>query len=382
LAVIRVTENGPYRVEGELSTRDTEGNELRRKGIWHLCRCGGSRNKPFCDSTHGLKGWTGPETAPHTSEHRETYQAEGVTLSDDRSVCAHFGQCTDRLPRVFRATGEPFVDPAASTPAQISEVVRGCPSGALALPTEEHDSPSITPIVDGPYRVRGAVQVVGADGEPYPARERQTLCRCGHSRNKPFCDGSHWYAGFRDPLPPELENTPSLYEWLGGIEALERLTTAFYDGILNDPDELLEPIFRGMNPDHPKHVAAWLAETFGGPANYTEHHGGYEHMVHAHKNKALTEEQRTRWVARLARTADQVLLPDDPDTRQAFASYLEWGSRIALFNSQPGADPIAHAPIPRWSWGNSAPYMPQSWDDPQAADKGRAEYAHKTQQIA
>ena len=372
MAVIRVTEDGPYRVEGEISIRDTEGNELRRDGIWHLCRCGGSRNKPFCDSTHGLKGWSGPESASHEPGDRRTYRAEGIEVTDDRAVCAHFGQCTDRLPRVFRADEEPFVDPAGATPAQIAEVVRGCPSGALALPAEEHDAPSITPIADGPYRVRGNVPVVGADGKPYPVRERQTLCRCGHSRNKPFCDGSHWYAGFRDPLPPELDNTPSLYEWLGGIEALERLTTAFYDGILNEPDELLEPVFRGMHPDHPKNVAAWLAETFGGPATYTAAHGGYEHMVHAHRDRGLTEEQRQRWVARLARTADQVLLPDDPDVRQAFLSYLEWGSRIAVFNSRPGAAVIAHAPVPRWGWGNSAPYVPQPWDDPAAAARGRA----------
>src|SRR5690349_4123816 len=173
MAVIRVTEDGPYRVEGEISIRDTEGNELRREGIWHLCRCGGSRNKPFCDSTHGLKGWSGPETAAHSPGARPAYRAEGIELTDDRAVCAHFGQCTDRLPRVFRAGAEPFVDPAGATPAQIAEVVRGCPSGALALPADEHDAPSITPIADGPYRVRGNVPVVGADGKPYPVREWQ-----------------------------------------------------------------------------------------------------------------------------------------------------------------------------------------------------------------
>jgi CDGSH-type Zn-finger protein/truncated hemoglobin YjbI len=305
MAIIRVTEDGPYRVEGEISIRDTKGNELRREGIWHLCRCGGSRNKPFCDSTHGLKGWSGPETAPHTTE-----------------------------------------DP----------------------PPPENEPASITSLVDGPYRVCGPIQLLGADNKPYSVRGEQRLCRCGHSRNKPFCDDSHLRVGFRDPLPPEMDNTPTVYEWLGGIEALERLTQAFYDGILGEPDELLEPVFRGMHPDHPKHVAAWLAEVFGGPADYTAHHGGYEHMAHAHQNRALTEEQRARWVARLARTADH-LLPDDPDFRQAFVSYLEWGSRIALFNSQPGAGIIAHAPIPRWGWGNSAPYVPQPWDDPDAGGK-------------
>jgi CDGSH-type Zn-finger protein len=93
----------------------------------------------------------------------------------------------------------------------LASVVAGCPSGALTFapagattPVEEHQVPAIRPIVDGPYRVRGQIEVVGADGAPYEVRERQTLCRCGNSRNKPFCDGSHWYAEFRDPLPPEL----------------------------------------------------------------------------------------------------------------------------------------------------------------------------------
>lgn len=307
MATIRITEDGPYRVEGDVSIGGTDGKELRTGGIWHLCRCGGSRNKPFCDSTHGLKGWSGPETADRGSD----------------------------------------------------------------LPAD--GAPSITATTDGPYEVCGPVRLIGADGEAYGNRERRSLCRCGQSANKPFCDGSHEFAGFRDPLPPEGENTPTVYAWLGGREALERLTTAFYAGILNDPDELLEPIFRGMDPDHPKHVAAWLGEVFGGPADYTAHHGGYEHMVHAHRNRSLTEEQRQRWVARLARTADEVLLPDDPDVRQAFASYLEWGSRIAVFNSRPGAGVIAHAPVPQWGWGNSAPYVPQPWDDPEAAAKGRTQ---------
>ncbi len=254
VARIEITDQGPYRVSGDVAIFDAEGNLLRHGGTWCLCRCGGSRNKPFCDVTHGLKGFDGSESADHgaIADRRDSYPADGFTVFDDRTVCAHFGQCTDRLPAVFRAAAEPFVDPHNAARDSIADVVAGCPSGALAFArgsdgetVETAAEPSITPIVDGPYRVRGAIQVVGADGRPYEARARQTLCRCGQSNNKPFCDGSHWYAGFRDPLPPELAtHPPSLYEWAGGIATFERLTSHFYDAILSEPDPILEPVLR------------------------------------------------------------------------------------------------------------------------------------------
>lgn len=231
---IIVTDHGPYRVVGDVAIYDADETLLRSSGSSCLCRCGGSRHKPFCDVTHGLKGFDGSESADHglVADRRESYAADdGVTVYDDRSLCAHYGQCTSRLPGVFRHDAEPFVDPGGGPSVDITAVVAGCPSGALAFaggngpePVEWPEPPSITPIVDGPYRVRGAIEVVGADGRSYERRERQTLCRCGHSRNKPFCDGSHWYAAFRDPLPPELVKEPmSLYEWAGGLDALDEI---------------------------------------------------------------------------------------------------------------------------------------------------------------
>lgn len=383
---IVVTEHGPYRVTGDVAIHDTQGRPVPTTGASYLCRCGGSRSKPFCDMTHGLKGFDGAEAADHTpiADRRDRYPTEdGVTVYDDRSRCAHFGQCTTRLPAVFRGDTEPFVDSDGAPSADITEVVGGCPSGALAYavgddptPVERHEPPSITPIVDGPYRVRGGVEVVGADGRPYERRERQTLCRCGQSRNKPFCDGSHWYAEFRDPLPPELvTHPPTLFEWAGGTPALERLTERFYSDLLSEPDPILEPVFRGMDPDHPKHVAAWLGEAFGGPPTFTDDHGGYEHMLAKHRNLGLTETQRQRWVARMLVTVDEVGLPADPDFRAAFVAYLEWGTRIALINSAPGAAVIEHGPVPRWGWGEAPPYRPQAWDAPDAAERGRERYA-------
>lgn len=391
---ITVTEHGPYRVTGGVVVYDAEGGVLRDSGIWHLCRCGGSRNKPFCDATHGLKGFDGAETAGHgsTADRRTDHDsaAGDITVHDDRGRCAHFGQCTDRLPAVFRGDREPFVDPDGAPATAVPDVVAGCPSGALAysLPpdpatVESAAAPSITPIVDGPYRVRGDVQVVDAAGRPYERRARQTLCRCGHSRSKPFCDGSHWYAGFRDPLPHELDGRqPTLFEWIGGLPALERLTATFYETIRTRPDPVLEPVFRGMDPGHPAHVAAWLAETFGGPARYTRDHGGYEHMVAKHRDRGLTEPQRQRWVALMVETADAVGLPDDPGFRSTLLAYLEWGTRFAVANSRPGAEVVAHAPVPVWGWGQTPPFQPQPWDDPEAAARGRVRYAESRRAAA
>ena len=97
-------------------------------------------------------------------------------------------------------------------------------------------------------------------------------------------------------------------------------------------------------------VAAWLGETFGGPTTYSERYGGYDWMVSQHLGKGLSEAQRSRWVQLMCRCADEAGLPADPEFRAAFVSYLEWGSRIALENSTPGASPPRHMPVPRWSW--------------------------------
>jgi hemoglobin len=146
---------------------------------------------------------------------------------------------------------------------------------------------------------------------------------------------------------------PSLYEWLGGEEALLRLTEAFYREVLKD--ELLYPLFAGMDPEHPQHVAVWLGEVFGGPSTYTDSHGGYRHMIQRHLGRGIQEKQRRRWVSLLMDAADEVGLPDDPEFRAAFTSYIEWGTRLAVINSQPGVKEY-NAPMPKWNWGGHPPY--------------------------
>jgi truncated hemoglobin YjbI len=153
---------------------------------------------------------------------------------------------------------------------------------------------------------------------------------------------------------------PTLYEWAGGAPALSRLTQVFYDRVRADP--LLGPVFAEMSPHHPEYVALWLGEVFGGPPAYSELRGGYAHMLGRHLGRALTEEQRARWAQLIAGAADEAGLPADPEFRSAFVAYVEWGSRIALANSQPGAEPPPRAPVPRWGWGEAPPPAPAGTD--------------------
>ena len=155
------------------------------------------------------------------------------------------------------------------------------------------------------------------------------------------------------------KEAPTLFDWAGGAAALNRLTDVFYAKVRNDP--LLKPVFRNMSADHPAHVAAFIGEVFGGPKDYSQMHGGHPAMISHHLNRHLTEEQRRRWLALLLDAADEVELPDDPEFRSAFVAYLEWGTRLAKLNSQAGAAPELHEPMPRWGWGvPGGPYLPPS----------------------
>ena len=205
---IRVLNGGPYRVEGGVPLLDHEGAGIEAPPAYSLCRCGGSKNKPFCDGTHNSNNFNGQEFASKdtAADRAESFAGDGITIHDDKSRCSHAGVCTDNLRQVFRLGVEPWTDPSAAEADEIARVISLCPSGSLSYslsgssePVEHPEGPSITVVKDAPLAVRG-VQVVSGDGEAYDTRERQTLCRCGGSRNKPFCDGAHWYMGFKHEM--------------------------------------------------------------------------------------------------------------------------------------------------------------------------------------
>ncbi len=154
-----------------------------------------------------------------------------------------------------------------------------------------------------------------------------------------------------------MNQTPTLYEWAGGKENFEKLTKLFYDKVLKD--ELLYPVFKHMGSDHPKHVAHFIAEVFGGPTLYTaDEKGSHAGMVAHHVGKMLDEKKRKHWMDLLLESADEVGLPSDPEFRSAFIGYVEWGSRIAVINSTTTENPIhENAPMPKWGWGETGgPY--------------------------
>jgi hemoglobin len=151
--------------------------------------------------------------------------------------------------------------------------------------------------------------------------------------------------------------TATLFDWAGGTAAFERLINAFYDRV--EADDLLTPLFGGrVTAEHRDHVIAWWSEVFGGPPRYSAELGGYEHMLAKHRDLAITAGQRFRFASLMSLAADDAGLPDDPDFRSAFMAYVEWGTRLALHNSQQGAEVVEHAPVPRWGWGEAPPYQP------------------------
>ena len=127
----------------------------------------------------------------------------------------------------------------------------------------------------------------------------------------------------------------------------------FYDRV--EADDALSGFFPGgVSEHHRAHVADWWAEVLGGPETYTEQHGGYESMLRHHLGLAITPAQRHRFAATMSLAADDARLPADPEFRAAIIGYLEWGTRLAMENSQPGANPGRARAHPAMGMGRRA----------------------------
>lgn len=151
----------------------------------------------------------------------------------------------------------------------------------------------------------------------------------------------------------EIKKIPTLAAWAGGTEKLELLTSRFYEKVL--ADEKLGPVFQNMSPKHAQRVAHFIGEVFGGEKRYTQQdQGSHATMVEHHVGKQLDESLRKRWIALLLDTADEIGLASDPEFRSAFVGYLEWGSRLAVINSNAQENPVKEdEPMPKWGWGET-----------------------------
>jgi CDGSH-type Zn-finger protein len=182
---------------------DSKGAPLATVRRIALCRCGQSKNKPFCDGTHSAAGFSS-DNSVEVPDRRKSYVGKEITVHDNRSICSHAGKCVAGLPSVFRLDRRPWVDADGATLQEVIDIVGKCPSGALSYSVDgveyrDHDGkPQVRVIRNGPYHVTGGVELVGAKWAEGASKEHYTLCRCGASKNKPFCDGMHLKVGFTD----------------------------------------------------------------------------------------------------------------------------------------------------------------------------------------
>jgi len=221
---ISVTKNGPYLLRGpvpltvESIVVDSDGeseswrveSHLADRESCGLCRCGQSENKPLCDGSHAMAGFDGTETASRESFEMSAEIIEGARhdLADNKALCADARFC-HRSGKLWNRIHDDS-DEAAAVASEEAEL---CPSGRYVVIekgsrvfVEPELAPSVAFVQDtgtavsGPIWVRGGIEVVSADGQSYEVRNRVTLCRCGQSKNKPFCDGSHIECGFHDHM--------------------------------------------------------------------------------------------------------------------------------------------------------------------------------------
>ena len=201
---IALAKDGPLMVSGLARFRNSRGEAIAAADRMALCRCGGSKTKPFCDGTHVARGFSDAKADDRVADSLDLYRGREMAIRDNRGICSHAGFCTSGLPAVWRMGVEPWIDPDGAAKADITATIHKCPSGALsyvedgATHDDFHGEPEIVIARDGPYQIRGGVALTDVVMGIGASTEHFTLCRCGQSHNKPFCDGSHWYAGFKD----------------------------------------------------------------------------------------------------------------------------------------------------------------------------------------
>jgi len=197
-------ENGPLIIKNVGEMTGPDGMPMEVKPAMALCRCGASKNKPFCDGSHMGIAFSSDHQDISDRDRVYNYQGREITVHYNRVLCSHAAKCGAMLKPVFDVSRKPWIDPDQGGVAEIKAVINACPSGALSYsekagePAHLHDQKCVIEIEQhGPYHVRN-VELEGAEWATQACEKKYVLCRCGHSQNKPFCDGTHYDVGWRD----------------------------------------------------------------------------------------------------------------------------------------------------------------------------------------
>jgi len=198
------TRYSPYMAVDLEELRDAAGRALPVQPVMSLCRCGKSASKPYCDGSHVKSGFVGEKSGGRVKDRVKSYAGKDITIHDNRGVCAHDGSCTTHCPGVFDVGKRPWINPDGAGAAEIIAAVEKCPSGALSYTIgsrryQDLDrEPGITVAKNGPLHLVGCIGMKDDLGNRPESKEHCTLCRCGESENKPFCDGTHKDKNFDD----------------------------------------------------------------------------------------------------------------------------------------------------------------------------------------
>ncbi|ERJ12857.1 glutamate synthase-related protein [Haloplasma contractile] len=200
---IKIVKDGPIISSYIDKMKEANGRVIDSpEDVVALCRCGKSEKRPFCDGTHGKVNFTDEKKEGRVQRKLETYKGETISIHDDRGICSHAGYCTEGLPDVFQMGEDPWIDPNGASKAEIIKTIEKCPSGALSysIDGEKHDDFSdfkgIELTENRSFIIRGGIPIEN-DDQPQTL-DHYTLCRCGKSKNKPYCNGEHWYENFKD----------------------------------------------------------------------------------------------------------------------------------------------------------------------------------------
>jgi diacylglycerol kinase family enzyme/CDGSH-type Zn-finger protein len=201
---ITLTKHTPYMVSDLENFTNSKGEKLDTFPVMSLCRCGESKNKPYCDGSHAANGIDGEKKPGRVKDKLRSFKGKEIIIHDNRGVCSHDRACVNELPRVFEKGRKPWINPDGAPAEEVASVIEKCPSGALSYTTGDVSwtgfdcEPAINVAKDGPLEINGGIVLKDDMGSKPQLAQHYTLCRCGGSKNKPFCDGTHHDKGFSD----------------------------------------------------------------------------------------------------------------------------------------------------------------------------------------